>query len=171
MWFATQCPSCGQPGRVPDHIAGHLIACPKCQATFPAEALAPAKQPVAAPTARPSEQRRQHAFRRYATELGPVLRQRYGDQSSYPIDDVAFLILHHGLQSEYDNYALSMFCSQEEFDSYHAVTGEIHDYVHLREEVAKALYGGNMNFNVTTPLANDVPVKVLVNATWDDLPD
>jgi predicted Zn finger-like uncharacterized protein len=83
----SQCPSCNAKVRVPQHMLGKKVRCPKCQATFTAGAVEPEEpaEPagvVTAPTpavrrrAVPVEEREDEESERYEDEDRPRKRRR-----------------------------------------------------------------------------------------------
>jgi hypothetical protein len=81
---------------------------------------------------------KQQAVRKYIKYVGPNLRDRYGIQRHYSPTQVKQTISAGGYGSDFDCYALAMFCAQDDFGEYHRTTGESCDYDMMRSEVTNA---------------------------------
>ncbi len=85
MTITTPCPSCGRGLRIPEHLAGSLVRCPGCQATFTAEGTGK-ESPPAAPADRAGQavtDEPPRANRRPAPEAPPYEErpaERYEDE-------------------------------------------------------------------------------------------
>ena len=85
-------------------------------------------------TAQKSKKKRQ-AIRQYIKYVGPALRSRYGTRKSYQPAQVKKTIQACRYTSDFDYYALAMFCNQQDFTTYSETTGETCDYNMMRGEV------------------------------------
>jgi hypothetical protein len=87
----------------------------------------------------------------FIKQLGPKLRGRYGHKSHYSPEQVKQTIATTGYTAGDDCYALSMFCSEGDFNTYHQSIGESCDYGTMRQEVAEMvpiLAGVQSSFDV-----------------------
>ncbi|MEL6351305.1 MAG: DUF6559 family protein [Cyanobacteria bacterium J06627_28] len=75
------------------------------------------------------------AIRDYVRRLGRVLRVRYGLQESYSAAWVTHMMRKWGYSTAYDGYALALYCSRSEFESYYSNMAEPYDYDVTREEI------------------------------------
>ena len=79
------------------------------------------------------------AIRDYVRRLGRVLRVRHGLQDSYSVTQVTHMMRKWGYSTVYDGYALALYCSRSEFESYYSDMAEPYDYDVTREEIRKYL--------------------------------
>ena len=84
-----------------------------------------------------SKKKRQ-AIRQYIKHVGPALRDRYGVRKNYRPTQVKNTIRAGGYASDFDCYALAMFCDREDFTIYHESIGETCDYDVMRGEVTNS---------------------------------
>jgi hypothetical protein len=73
----------------------------------------------------------------FIKQLGPKLRDRYGHKSYYSPEQVKQTIAITNYTAGDDCYALSMFCSEDDFNTYHRSIGESCDYGMMRQEVVE----------------------------------
>lgn len=86
------------------------------------------------------------AIRSYVRRLGPELVRRFGKRRYYTPEQVRKAVRGGRFNEDDICYAYSMFCSREDYDSFHAELGETGDYDAMRGEVGRRYFGGSTDF-------------------------
>ena len=92
------------------------------------------------------KQRKRRAIGRYLDRLGPALVKLYGKAKHYRPAQVLAAVKAANLRREDVCYGLSVYCTAEDFDDYHAAEGETCSYWEMRVEVAEHCFHGNTSF-------------------------
>jgi hypothetical protein len=92
--------------------------------------------------------KKQAAIGSYMRRLPRLLAADYGAGSHYTPAQVRRTIERAGLNKDYSCYAMSMFSSEGDFNTYHAATGEACSYADMRCEIAATHFHGNADFSV-----------------------
>ena len=82
----------------------------------------------------------------YLTRLGPILQRRFGKSSHYSPVQVEQAAREAKMPMEDLCYGLSIYCTPDDFDDYHAAHGEDCSYWEMRVEVAEHHFHGNPAF-------------------------
>lgn len=95
-------------------------------------------------------------IKKYARQLPLELKMMYGRQTNYSKEQVDAAMVRKKLGNDGvvvindSSYAYAMFCSQQVFDYMHQEAGESGDYASKRNEIAYAVFGGPVDFSVST---------------------
>lgn len=95
-------------------------------------------------------------IRKYARQLPLELKMMFDRQTYYSKSQVDAAMARKKLGNDGavvvtdSSYAYAMFCSEPVFDEIHAEAGETCDYTAMRSEVSYAVFGGPMDFSVST---------------------
>jgi hypothetical protein len=95
-------------------------------------------------------------IKKYARQLPLELKMMYGRQACYSKTQIDEAMARKKLGNDGavvladSSYAYAMFCSQQVFDEIHQQADENCDYIVKRSEVSKAVFGGPMDFTVST---------------------
>jgi hypothetical protein len=95
-------------------------------------------------------------IKRYARQLPLELKMMYGRQSYYSKIQVDTAMARKKLGNNGEvvvtdsSYAYAMYCSQQVFDEIHQQAEQSCDYTVMRSTVSYVVFGGPMDFSVST---------------------
>ncbi len=89
------------------------------------------------------------AIRDYSMYLSRILRGRYGLRHQYPSAQVKQTIQQYGYRTDYDCYALAMYCDQPDFVDFHRSIGESCNYTEMRYAISDCLSLNNTAFDAS----------------------
>ncbi len=90
--------------------------------------------------------RKRKATGAYVTRLHPVLMRLFGKAEYYKPEQVKQAAEEAKLPMQDLCYGLATYCTPDDFDSYHAGSGEECSYWEMRVEVAEHHFHGNTSF-------------------------
>lgn len=90
--------------------------------------------------------RKRKSISLYLTRLGPTLARLYGKAAYYKPEQVKQAAQEAKLPMDDLCYGLSLYCTPEDFDDYHAASGEECSYWDKRVEIAEQHFHGNTSF-------------------------
>ena len=91
---------------------------------------------------------KQRSIRKYLSKLPVLLKKDYGPLESYTAKQVASSIERHKLNSKHQLYAVAMFSSASEFESYDGASDTALSYELARQEIADSYFNGDSSFNI-----------------------
>ena len=81
--------------------------------------------------------RKRRTIKRYITDLGPLLARTYGKSTNYSPKRVRDTLQNAGLPTEYEAYALVIYCTPDQFAADQAAQGGTAQYWPLRVEITE----------------------------------
>ncbi len=99
-------------------------------------------------------QRKRRAIGRYLDCLGPMLLRLSGKAKYYKPAQVLAAAKAANLREADLCYGLSVYCTPQDFDAYHAASGKGCSYWEMRVEVAAHCFQGNTSFTQQDVIAH-----------------
>lgn len=87
------------------------------------------------------------AIKSYIVKLPKILSKEYGKSKHYTPEQVSKSIERSGLQTVYAYFAISIFCTQQSYDSYYQPSGQAVSYDESRSEIADSYFNGHTDFS------------------------
>ncbi len=95
-----------------------------------------------------SNYRKNRAIKSYISKLPALLSRVYGQSQKFSPEQINEASKYLGLNLYYIKYALAVFSTRYEFNSYVGKAGLKWKYKILRKEVADKFWGGKTNFEI-----------------------